>query len=218
MRKKNFAATERDAMKRLTTYFLLTVALSGIFFASRAESMLTLEIGPSWPEALLSTGIPSGNGEIEYGAMIDKKVGFGLAADFLWNVLSKEAKDSTGVHYRTLTEQKTFMFPIMGFFVLDPMPKLIVHPVGRFQIGYNSMIYSYKQTENAVVTPLSPYFYGLIIKGSIDALYNLGENSSLFLGVEYRWADMKTTSNTNGEFDKRDMSGVGIRAGFRVLM
>jgi hypothetical protein len=205
-------------MKRICLAALCFVALAGIAVAPGAEPMLTLTIGPTWPQALLSTGIPSGDAELEYGMMIDKKVAFGIAGDFLWNVQSKEAKDST--HFRTISEQKTFMFPIMGFFLLDPVPNLIVHPVGRFQIGYNSMIYSYKQTDNAsgTTTPLSPYFYGLIIKAGADALYNLGEHSSLFLGLEYQWADTRTGSNTNEEFDKRDMSGIGIRAGFRVVL
>jgi len=206
-------------MKKLIRIVPLALAISGALFLSWPESLLTLKIGPSWPQALLSTGIPSGDAEIDYGVMIDKKVGFGLSADFLWNVQSTTTRTDSGAHYKILSEQKTFMFPIMGFFVLDPVPKLIVHPVGRFQIGYNSMIYSYKvATDIVAAQPLSPYFYGLIIKAGVDALYNLGENSSLFLGLEYRWAGTETTSNTNGEFDKRDMSGVGIRAGVRVLM
>jgi hypothetical protein len=215
--KRSFHPGERNFMKRICLIALCLVALAGTLFVSKAEPMLTLTIGPTWPQALLSTGVPSGDAGIEYGAMIDKKVAFGVAGDFLWNVQSKEERDST--HFRTISEQKTFMFPIMGFFLLDPVPNLIVHPVACFQIGYNSMIYSYKQADSSnAPTPLSPYFYGLIIKASADALYNLGEHSSIFLGLEYQWADTKTTSNTNGEFDKRDMSGIGIRAGFRVVL
>ncbi len=215
--KKRFHSRERKFMKCPCLTALCFVALAGMLFVSKAETMLTLKIGPTWPQALLSTGVPSGDAEIEYGMMIDKKVAFGIAGDFLWNAQSKEVRDST--HFKTISEQNTFMFPIMGFFLLDPVPSLIVHPVARFQIGYNSMIYSYKEADSSKApTPLSPYFYGLIIKASADALYNLGEHASLFLGLEYQWADTKTTSNTNGEFDKRDMSGIGIRAGFRVVL
>lgn len=206
-------------MKRVWCTVLLCVAMSGFFSGSRGENLLLLKIGTTWPQVLLSTGIPSGDAELEYGLIIDRKVGFGIAGDFLWNVRSTERKDSLGTHYRTLSSQKTFMFPIMGFFFIDPLPNLIVHPVAGFQIGYNSMIYSYTETtDTSAAKPLSPYFYGLIIKASLDALYNLGERSSLFLGLEYQWADTKTTSNTNGLFDKRDMSGIGLRAGFRVAL
>jgi hypothetical protein len=218
VQKKNFAAKERIFMKRLTIYFLLTVALSGMFFASRAESMLSLSIGTTWPQALLYTGICSGDAELNVGAIVDKRIGFGFATDFLWNTIEKDVQiaDTTPGKYKTVSAQRTFMFPVMGYFLIDPVPSLIVHPVAKFEIGYNSMIFANKDTTNA--SPVNyPYFFGLIIKGSVDALYNIGEHSSLFLGVQYQWADMRNAAK--GElFDKRDMSGVGIRAGFRVLM
>ena len=83
------------------------------------------------------------------------------------------------------------------------------------------MIYSYNSKDTipgAAIKPLSPYFYGLIIKAGIDGLYNIGERSALFLGLEYQWAGTSTTNNTDGLFDKRDMSGLGLRAGFRITM
>jgi hypothetical protein len=206
-------------MKRIFAMTLCVISILGAFSSSGAEKLFSMKIGMTWPQALLNTGIPSGDAEINFGALIDRKVGFGFATDFLWNVQNKETKDSSGIHYRITNEQKTFMFPIMAFFLLDPVPNLIVHPVGRFEIGYNSMIYSYKTlTDTSAVKPLSPYFYGLIIKASLDGLYNLGERSSLFIGLEYQWAGTSTTNNTDGLFDKRDMGGIGLRAGFRVLM
>jgi hypothetical protein len=206
-------------MKRIISITLCAISIYGLLSSAAAENLLSLKFGPAWPQALLSTGSASWDAGLEYGIIVDKKVGFGIATDFLWNVDSKEAKDSSGQHYTTISEKKTFMFPLMGFFQLDPAPDLIVHPIVRFQVGYNSMIYKYKQqlagTESK---PLSPYFYGLIIKGGIDGVYNLGEHSGMFLGLEYQWADMKTASNTGGLFDKRDMSAVGIHIGFRVIM
>jgi hypothetical protein len=152
---------------------------------------------------------------------VDRKVGFGLAVDFLWNVQSKIERDSTSTHYKTISNQQTYMIPVMGFIFIDPVPDLIVHPVARFQIGYNSMLYTAKMdstlAQNSPQT-LSPYFYGLILKASIDALYNLGKNSALFLGLEYQWANTSTANTQNGLFDQRDMSGVGLRAGFRVTL
>jgi hypothetical protein len=180
-----------------------------------------MNFGLSWPQALLSTAAPSEDVEVHYGAIIDRKIAFGIAGDFLWNVQSKVEKVQSGVgvsHYKTLSEQNCFMFPVMAFFQLDPVPDLVVHPVAHFQIGYNSMIYSYTQTDSSVATPLSPYFYGLIMKLGVDGLYSIGKSSALFLGMEYRWADMQTTGNTGGLFDKRDMSGIGITAGFRVTL
>ena len=197
------------------------VLLSAILTTGYAEKMVSAKIGLSWPRALLSTASPSGDAEVNYGTIVDRKLAFGVSGNFLWNVKADVQQVPTGgaTHYKTVSEQKTFMFPVMAFFQLDPMPDLILHPVAHFQIGYNSMIYSYNATDSlGGVTPLSPYFYGLIMKAGVDALFSIGESSSLFLGMEYRWADMQTASKRDGLFDKRNMGGIGISAGFRVSM
>jgi hypothetical protein len=207
-------------MKRFLAVTICAISLLGAISNAEAEKLFSMGIGMKWPQALLSSGIPTGDADLNYGAIFDRKVGFGIATDFLWNIDTKEAKDSTGTHFTIVNEKKTFMFPIMGFFLLDPVPNLIIHPVARFEIGYNSMIYSYKYkvAADSALKPLSPYFYGLIVKASVDGLYNLGEHSALFLGLEFQWAGTSTTNNTEGLFDKRDMSGIGLRAGFRVQM
>jgi hypothetical protein len=199
---------------------LSCLLLSGIITATNAERMLSMKIGTTWPRALLSTGVPTGDAEVNYGIIVDKKVACGITGNFLWNVQSKEQRAGTTGHLKIVSAQQSYMFPIMGFFQIDPIPDLIVHPVATFKIGYNSMIYSYTEADSAGNNkqPLHPYFYGLIIKSGIDALYDIGERSTLFLGMEYRWADTKTVSNTNGLFDKRNMGGIGLSAGFRVIL
>jgi hypothetical protein len=200
----------------MTVFCLFTV--SGALFSIYAENMFSIKIGTTWPQALLSTGICSGDAALEYGIIIDKKIAFGLTGDFLWNTKRQDVQDNSSGQWRTSHADNCFMFPIMAFFMLDPVPDLIVHPSAQFQIGYNSMISATTQwdtTQNKDITN-SVYYYGLIIKGIVDAGYNIGENSTLFLGLEYQWAEMKTSGNKNGLFNKRDMSGVGLRAGFRV--
>lgn len=201
---------------------LFVASILGVLGSSHAQTLFSLKIGPSWPQGLLSTESASWDAGLDYGMIIDKKVGFGLAADFLWNVRTQDTLNSATNTYFRKTEEKSFMFPIMGFFFIDPVPKLIVHPVARFQIGYNSMIRNVKTDSTdaksqAVQNTVSPYFYGLIIKVGADALYNIGENSSLFLGMEYQWADTRTNDTDKG-FNRFDMSGVGIKAGFRIIM
>jgi hypothetical protein len=194
--------------------------LSGTVTATNAERMLSMKIGMTWPRALLSTGMPTGDAEVNYGIIVDNKVALGVSGNFLWNVQSKvDTVGATG-HLKIISAQQSYMFPIMGFFQLDPVPDLIVHPVATFKIGYNSMIYSYTESDNTGGNekPLSPYFYGLIIKAGAEALYDLGERSSLFLGMEYRWADTKTNSNASDWFDKRNMGGIGLFAGFRLIL
>jgi hypothetical protein len=204
-------------MKRVCCIALLAVAIAGLSSGSRAETMLSLSIGTTWPQALLPTGICSGDAELNVGALIDRKVGFGFATDFLWNTKQKDVRDSVPGKWITVSAQKSFMIPLMGYVLIDPVPKLIVHPLAKFEIGYNSMIFVTKGDSSDPAKINYPYFYGLIIKGSIDALYDLGERSSLFIGVEYQWADTRNASK--GElFDKRDMSAIGLRAGFRVAL
>jgi hypothetical protein len=190
---------------------LSCLLLSGMLTAANAERMLSMKIGMTWPRALLSTGVPSGDAEVNYGIIVDKKVAFGITGNFLWNVQSKEQTVGTTGHLKIVSAQQSYMFPVMGFFQIDPIPDLIVHPVATFKIGYNSLIYSYTEADSVGnnAKPLHPYFYGL---------NDIGERSSLFLGLEYRWADTKTVSNTNGLFDKRNMGGIGLSAGFRVIL
>jgi hypothetical protein len=201
--------------RRIMTVFCL-FAIAGAFVSANAESMLSLKIGTMWPQQLLSTGIPSGDAELNIGAIIDKKIGFGFAADFLWNTKEKTVQDPVAGKWTVASAQKSFMFPLMGYFLIDPVPDLIVHPVAKFSIGYNSMIFVTKSVSGAETQINYPYFYGLILKGAIDALYDLGEHSSVFLGVEYQWADMRNAAK-NEYFDKRDMSGIGVRGGFRFV-
>jgi len=205
-------------MKRILTAFFLLFAGSGLIFSSLAENMVLVKIGTTWPQALLQTGICSGDAALQYGMIIDKKISFGLAGDFLWNTKSQEVRDTTG-QYRILHADKSFMFPVMAFIMIDPVPTLIVHPSAQFQIGYNSLVSvtsGYDSIAPQKETSHSDYYYGLIMKAIVDASYDIGPNSAVFLGIEYQWADTKTSSNTVGLFSKRDMSGVGLRAGFRV--
>jgi hypothetical protein len=200
-------------MKRIVMTVLCLIAASGLLVQS--YGMLSLKIGTSWPQALLSTGIPSGDAELNLGALIDKKIGFGFAMDFLWNTKEKTVQDPVQGKWTIASAQSSFMFPLMGYFLVDPLPHLIVHPLAKFSIGYNSMIFVTK-SDSANSTQINyPYFYGLIIKGSADALYDIGERSSVFLGLEYQWADMRNAAKGDF-FDKRDMSGIGLRAGFRI--
>jgi hypothetical protein len=203
-------------MKKIKALIVSYFIIVAFFSFSYAEQMLSLKIGTTWPQCLLSTAIPSGDAEINVGMIIDKKIGFGFGADFLWNTKEKEIQDTGVGKWTVVSAQKSFMFPLMGYFFLDPVPDLIIHPLAKFSIGYNSMIFVTKSDSSNVTQINYPYFFGLIIKASLDALYDIGERSSIFLGLEYQWADMRNASK--GEyFDKRDMSGVGLRGGFRVI-
>jgi len=181
--------------------------------ATAMERLVSLKIGPVWP-SITST---SWDGELMYGSFIDRKVGFGIAVDFLWNTNSV---DSTLPSRQLLTirDESHYMLPVMGFIVFDPIPNTIVHPMLKFEIGYNSLIYNY----NSLIADTTPsrngYYYGLIIKLGLDGLYNIGEQTAVFAGLEYQWADTRNAADNLGRFYRRDMSGIGLRMGFRFLL
>jgi hypothetical protein len=206
-------------MKRFVMTVFCLFAVSGVLFSIHAENMFSIKIGTTWPQALLSTGICSGDAALEYGIIIDKKIAFGLTGDFLWNTKRQDVRDSSSGQWRISHADNCFMFPIMAFFMLDPVPNLIVHPSAQFQIGYNSMVSATTQYDTTKQKDISNsvYYYGLIMKAIVDASYDIGERSTVFLGLEYQWAEVKTSGNANGFFNKRDMGGIGIRAGFRVI-
>jgi hypothetical protein len=55
------------------------------------------------------------------------------------------------------------------------------------------------------------------MKLGVDGVYDVGNKSSLFVGIDYQWADMRTV-RLNNLSDPRDMSGPGLGAGFRVKL
>ena len=119
-------------------------------------------------------------------------------------------------------QEKSYMFPVYAFAYLDPLAYLGVHPATSFCVGYNSMVYNKDKKEDLDTTTqqLEPrdsdgYYYGLFIKAAVDAIFNIGQSSGLFLGVEYQWAKVrkKETANT---YWIRNMGGVGIRGGLMM--
>jgi hypothetical protein len=209
-------------MKRIMISWVIITAVLGMCFSPCfGQHMLEFRLGPSWPQARLTMGSPVFDIGLGYGLIVDKKIGFGIATDFLWSTKPDETT-SNGL-YKITSKEQFYMFPIMGFFLLDPLPEMVIHPTVHFNIGYNSMIYSVKtdstsSSGNRPTSSVSPYYYGIIIKVGADGLYNIGERSALFLGFEYQWAGTETKSNSENLFDKRDMSGLCLRFGFRVIL
>jgi hypothetical protein len=116
------------------------------------------------------------------------------------------------------------MFPLSLFFYLDPMEKFVVHPAATFNVGYNSMVYNFDDAQaldtGARVSGADPngYYYGLYVKLALDGLVNIGEAGAFFIGADYQWANTRSAHHSGDPYFRRDMSGVGVRAGFRLLI
>ena len=60
---------------------------------------------------------------------------------------------------------------------------------------------------------------GFFWKIAADAMVNIGSSTALFAGFEYQWSKPKKLDSDEDEsfFYRRDMSGIGIRMGFRAV-
>jgi hypothetical protein len=183
-----------------------------IYHVQASEKLFSLKIGPTWP-SVTST---SWDAELMSGAFIDRTVGFGIAADFLWN--SKIEAHESGNTIITTKDESFYMFPIMGFIVFDPLPAALIHPMLKGEIGYNSLSYNLNAVNPDLKAPANGYYYGLIVKFGIDGLYNFGEQSAAFLGLEYQWAETKKSAGQPNIYYRIDMSGMGLHLGFRFLL
>ncbi len=210
--------------KKLLFLAIILLTSGDIIFAS--ERLLQLKIGPAWVKELQWSENPtSWDASIQSGLIFDKKLSFGGELDFLWNI-NKKATNIRNNTYRLEKIERTFMFPVSGFFALDPIPDFRVHPCASIQMGLNTMYYSHKEKENSRVEDIpdntlideNGWYMGFYLKIAVDAAFNLGEQSALFAGLDYRWSKPNKLGVKSGEiFTQRNMSGVGIKMGFRVI-
>ncbi|MDD5672620.1 MAG: hypothetical protein PHC61_00530 [Chitinivibrionales bacterium] len=205
-------------------YLLLTLLLMSIFFAgnSSAERLIGVQIGPGWPADC--GGRPAWDLSAQYGILVDRIVGLGLSADFLWNTSSQTSPISPGSNqYRVLKNESHLMFPVCAFAMVDPLPVLLVHPVVTAAIGYNPMVFTKENYDSSSSSQTlksdssNGYYQGLIVKLIADAQYNVGERAALFLGLGYIWAQTSKGSGNVNVF-LRDMSTTTIHAGIRILL
>ena len=206
---------------KIITLVLILVA------SSFASNLMNFVIGPTWPKALKNTPRPvMWNGAFEIGHVFDEKFIVGVKADFAWDIVKHYNSDSSQITY----SDKTFMFPISGFFALDPIPQYMFHPVARVQVGYNSATFSTKENVTTTVidtsttpfdttytitledSPKNGYYYGIIAKVGIDGVVDLGKHASLFAGFEWQFSELK-----NSDKYIKPMSGPGVRMGVSVL-
>jgi len=210
-------------MNRLISYLLLLLSIVAVSNAS--DKAVVLKIGPVWPRVLIGTDHPAAwDASVITGATIDKRVTIGGGIDFLWNTYSKETRIRNNA-YRVDLEEKTFMFPISGYLSLSPVPDLKVSPVLSGQLGLNTMYYSHKENKKEEATPDSAltdengWYMGLYWKLALDAVVKLSDNVGFFAGLDYQHSRPKKLGvDDQDKIVRRNMSGIGIRAGLSVSL
>lgn len=207
-------------LPRISFFAMVVVVLcAGDLFS--AERFLVMKIGPTWPKELQLTEKPTAwDGSLVTGLIVDQKIAFGGGVDFLWNVNRKTTK-LEGNTYQIDKEEKTFMFPVSGYLAISPIPQFRVQPCISTQLGLNTMYYSSSKdtTGNRNGSRSENGWYmGFYWKIAADAVFNLGETSGLFAGLDYQFSKPKKLNVKSDDiFTQRDMNGVGIRMGLRVM-
>lgn len=191
---------------------------------SYAGKSFELEIGPLWPRVLLNSQKPtSWNTAFKTGYNFDNIVTLGAGIDFLWNHNNKD-ENLGGNIYKTVTSERTYMFPISGFFSLTPLPDLKVQPCFSAQVGFNTMYFSHTEDSvglqngnNHPIIDENGWYMGMYWKIAADVLLKLSKNSGIFTGVAYQWTrPTKLDLTAKDIFARRDMSGIGIRVGIKA--
>jgi hypothetical protein len=193
--------------------------------ASASDKTVILKIGPTWPRELIGTDHSAAwDASVITGAIIDRRLTIGGGVDFLWNYYSKETKIQNNT-YRKEKQEKTFMFPISGYLSLSPLPDLKVCPVLSGQLGLTTMYYTKDSLNNGKVINDTPYtdengwYMGLYWKLALDAVVSLSENVGFFVGIDYQYSKPQQLGvKDKNNVVKRDMSGIGIRAGLSVAL
>jgi hypothetical protein len=158
---------------------------------------------------------------VEAGMSVDRVVDVGGAVDFLWHTVAEERKIEGNVYQRD-TQESTYMFPVTAYLRLNPVSHLMIHPVVQAQVGLNTMYFSHqseaidsRDTETTVDE--SGFYMGAIWKFAADARYQVGDNSTLFAGLEYLLSRPKRIDTASDIFVRRNMSGLGLRLGVMLV-
>jgi hypothetical protein len=208
-------------MNRIFAFLILSTTLLSASYAE--DQSVILKIGPVWPRVLLGTEHSTAwDATLLTGATFDRRVTIGGGLDFLWNVASKETRIKNNA-YRVDMEERTIMFPISGYLSLTPLPDLQVTPTLSGQLGLNTMYYSHEERKKENTTPDSAltdengWYMGLYWKLALDAVVSVSENVGFFVGVDYQHSKPKKLGERNSDaIVRRDMSGIGIRAGLNI--
>jgi hypothetical protein len=205
---------------------LVMIIFCGILItvpSARADKLTILKIGPVWPIEMMQTERKTaGDATLIFGGIIDRKVAIGAGLDFLWNTNSEKESEENG--YRLKMVERTFMFPLSGYIAITPIPDYMFHPCVSAQVGLNTLYY-YQQADTVRNENVDKgvdkngLYMGLYVKVAADAIYNIGDHSGIFIGIDYQWSQPKKLNVEPGDLFPKDrrMNGLGLRVGFRLM-
>lgn len=177
-------------IRLLSTLILLFVGLSV------ADNTISISIAPTWPSKNIfiknSSRKAMWDTEVAWGISFDDRITVGAQGNFMWHIEKFKETDTTAnptEPTKIQSKTKNFSLPVSAFITLSPIPQYKLHPVARVSVGYNSVIVKHENYDpkfEAAVDKFDGYYNGLIARFGLDAVYDLGEKSSVFTGFHYQ--------------------------------
>jgi hypothetical protein len=170
---------------------------------------------------------------LEWGGLGDAGIGAGAHFDMLWKWTDQPTRfdwETTVIDtlsnpitaYEVDWQVRRTAFSVGGDLVIDPLREKTIHPVVRGSVGSIMMIYINRRYPDDVfdlpeLTEHSGVYWGMRGRAGCDLHFNLSDGTSAFIGAEYQWSTVtKRKWGTRTRY-RQDLSGVGLRVGFRFL-
>ncbi len=211
----------RSSIRNIITTAVLVLSF---IFTGYSQQVINIGIGPCWPKDIRenSNQKTSWNATVEWGRVFDDIVIIGADFDFLWNRYTDETSSDTSEMAGSITEVDSvtswYNFPVSLFLAVDPISQYRMHFQVRGQIGFNMMAYKQESKVNDEKADNSGFYVGLIGKAGADGIFDIGEHSAVFAGIEQQWKSVKKSKDdSETSYYEQNISGPGIRMGFSFM-
>ena len=158
----------------------------------------------------------------EYGWRLGEHVALGPSVGFSLNI--EKNKENNDLVY---SKERIAMLPVSAFFLVDPFPRFMIHPIIHGSVGYNSVFISnvdYKKDSpeaSADVTRRDGYYNGFILKFGADCMVDIGQTISIFAGPQWQFSEVERKNNnhrTGGLRPVEKFNAFGFRFGVSILL
>jgi hypothetical protein len=159
----------------------------------------------------------------EYGWLFNEHFVLGPKVDFSWNLEKERITDQKNTSIVT-SKERVIMVPLSIFFIVDPIPKNMIHPVFHAQIGYNSVFISNVDYDKNLpdstkenINRWDGYYNGLYTKFGFDCMIDVGKQTSIFVGPQWQISTTERRKKDTSPYE-RTFNGFGIRFGVSTLL
>ena len=165
----------------------------------------------------------------EYGWTLNEHFVFGPNIGFSWCLQKEKTTDYAPNTELVSSKERVIMLPISLFFIFDPIPQFMIHPIIHAQVGYNSVFISnvyYNsvgedqdtvEKNRKTAQEWDGYYNGIISKFGLECMIDLGKSISIFAGPQWQISVVERRKKDSKPFERK-FHGFGIRMGVSVLL